>query len=113
MKPQIKAIREKKGFSQELMAEKMQISQSAYARFELSKTKIDLKRLESFASVLNMDIVDVLTFPERYINVRDIGKELGNTTPEVIVQIKVKENKKKEILDVLFDGKEIEILNKE
>lgn len=50
MNPKIKAIREKKGFSQELMAEKMKISQSAYARFELSKTKIDLKRLESFSS---------------------------------------------------------------
>jgi transcriptional regulator with XRE-family HTH domain len=113
MKPEIKAIREKSGFSQELMAEKMKISQSAYARFELSKTKIDLKRLESFASVLGMDVVDVLTYPERYINVRDIGKEINNAGPEVIVQIRVKEKKREEILRMLFGDSDVEILKRD
>jgi len=112
MKPEFKLIREKKGFSQEIMAEKMQITQSAYARFELSKTKIDLKRVELFANAIGWEVIDVLTYPERYINIRDIGKELNNNQPEVIVQIKVRENKRKSILDALFEGKEIEILNK-
>lgn len=111
MNPKIKAIREKKGFSQELMAEKMKISQSAYARFELSKTKIDLKRLESFAKVVDMSMVDIMTYPERYINVRDIGSELGRENPEVIIQIKIKDKKKEEIIKMLFGDSDIEILN--
>ena len=52
MELKIKSIREKAGYSQYEMAEKMSLSQSAYARFELSKTKIDLNRLELFAKVL-------------------------------------------------------------
>ena len=112
MNPQIKTIREKRGFSQELMADKMKISQSAYARFELSKTKIDLKRLEAFAKVVDMTIVDIMTYPKRYINVRDIGRELGNENPEVVIQIKIRDKKKEDILKMLFGENDIEILNK-
>ena len=52
-----------------------------------------------------------LTFPERYINVRDIGKEIGSVMPEVCVNIKVKESKREQILKLLFGDDNIDILN--
>ena len=110
MELKIKQIRENAGFSQTIMAEKMNISQSAYARFELEKSKIDLNRLVIFADVLNMTLVDVITFPERYINVRDIGKELSTNHPEVIVQIKVKEDKKNEVLKIVLGDNYMELI---
>ena len=109
MKTKFKEIREKAGFSQFEMADKMHISQSTYARFERQTTKIDLQRTEDFAKAVNMDLIDVLTFPERYINVRDIGKEINHAEPEVVVQIKVFESKREEILRTVF-GKDIEVL---
>ncbi len=111
MSLRIKDIREYKGFSQYEMAEKMNISQSAYARFELSKTKIDLKRLGDFAKELNMSVIDVIAFPEIFINIKDIGKHLNLYEPEVIVQVKMKEEKSKEILKILLGEKGLEILN--
>ncbi len=57
-----------------------------------------------------MSIVDVINFPERYINVREIGKELGNMGPDVIVQIKVKEEKRDEILKIVLGENNIELL---
>lgn len=110
MKLKIKEIREKAGYNQFEMAEKMNISQSTYARFETKTTKIDLDRLEVFAKVLNMTIVDVITFPDRYINVVDIGKEINRTEPEVIVQIKVTKSKREEILKTIL-GDNVELLN--
>lgn len=109
MKLNIKEIREKAGFSQDEMAAKMNISQSTYARFETQNTKIDLDRVESFAKALNMSIVDVITFPDRYINVVDIGKEINRTEPEVIVQIKVTKSKREEILKTIL-GDNVELL---
>src|SRR5574344_3103440 len=105
MELKIKSIREKAGFSQYEMADKIYLSQSAYARFELSKTKIDLNRLEAFANAVGMSIVDVITFPEHYINVRDIGNELGKIGPEVLVQIKVTEQKRDEVLKIVLGDK--------
>ncbi|MDR1984107.1 MAG: helix-turn-helix transcriptional regulator [Prevotellaceae bacterium] len=111
MKVNVKEIREKLGFSQEMMAEKMNISQSAYARFELQKTKIDLARLTVFANSVGMNFIDVLTFPERYINVRDIGKEIGSNSPEIFIHIKIKEKKRTDIMKLLFGDNNIDILN--
>lgn len=110
MKLRIKEIREKNGLSQAEMAEKMNISQSTYARFERETTKIDLQRLDVFAKACNMELIDIVTYPDRYINIRDIGKEINRKEPEVVVQIKVTETKREEILRSIF-GKNVEILN--
>jgi transcriptional regulator with XRE-family HTH domain len=112
MELQIKQLRENAQYSQEEMAQKMGISQSAYARFELSKTKIDLDRLESFAKQIGKPFIDVITYPERYINVRDIGKELNNSEPEVVVQIKIKGSERENLLKTIFKDNNLEILNK-
>jgi transcriptional regulator with XRE-family HTH domain len=106
---QIKELREKAGWSQEKMAEKMNLTQSSYARFELQKTKIDLDRVEEFAKQINRSLIEVLTYPEHYINIKDIGKELNLHNPEVIVQLKVRGNKREDILKLVFGDKDIEL----
>ena len=85
----------------------MHISQSAYARFELTKTKIDLDRLEKFASVMGMSIIDVLTYPEHYVNSTTISDTDFGNEAEVTLQIKVKESQKHKILEMVLGGPEI------
>ena len=67
MKVKLKEIRESKGLSTYQVAEKMNITQSSYSRLERGSTKIDLERLELFAEVLGMSVIDVLAYPEHYI----------------------------------------------
>ncbi len=110
MKLNIKEIREKAGYQQAEMAEKMNISQPTYARFEQQSTRIDLERLVDFANIVNMSLIDVIGFPDKYVNVTDIAKEINKTEPEVVVQIKVTKKKREDILKTLF-GENIEILN--
>ena len=51
----------------------MDITQSQYARFERGATKTDLEMLNSFASAVNMSLIDVITFPEIFISSKNIG----------------------------------------
>ena len=79
----------------------MHISQSAYARFELSKTKVDLERLENFAEVMGMSLIDVLTYPARQV-VYNETNELDMKATEMTIQIAVKDPQKLQILEMLL-----------
>jgi len=107
----IRILRESKGYSQDYMAELMGITQSAYARFERGATKTDLKTVSLAAKVLEVTLVDVITYPEKYINIKDASKEISTSEPEIILQIKIKGDKREEILKNAFGNNNLEILN--
>lgn len=56
----IRALREAKGFSQEYMADMLEISQSTYACLESGKTSMRLERLFKVLEILETDIGTVL-----------------------------------------------------
>jgi len=109
----IRTLRESKGYSQEYMAELMKITQSAYARFERGATKTDLKTVSLAAQTLQMSLIDVITYPEKYINIKDASKAISTVEPEVILQIKMKGDTRKEILKMAFSNSELEVLKSE
>ncbi len=57
----LKRTREKRGYSQEFLAEELKISQSAYSDLENNKTKLNLQRLQKIAEVLKTDIFELLS----------------------------------------------------
>jgi len=106
----IRTLRELKGYSQEYLADLIGVTQSAYARFERGATKTDLKTVSLVAKTLNMSIVDIITYPEKYINIKDASKELISSEPEVILQIKLKGDTRNEILKTVFKNCDYDIL---
>lgn len=56
----LKQLREQNQWSQEDMAEKMQIASSSYAKLERGETRITLDRLEQFAEIFNVDITKLI-----------------------------------------------------
>lgn len=56
----IKTIREIKQWSQEDMAEKMNMSLNGYARLERGETKLSLEKLQQIAQIFNMDIIELM-----------------------------------------------------
>lgn len=54
----IRKAREKKGFSQDYMANVLEISQASYARLENEDTKITVERLYKIAEILDSSIID-------------------------------------------------------
>lgn len=54
----IRKTREKRGFSQDYMANVLEISQASYARLENEDTKITVERLYKIAEILDSSIID-------------------------------------------------------
>ncbi|MDR0831167.1 MAG: helix-turn-helix transcriptional regulator [Prevotellaceae bacterium] len=105
-------IRNEKGFSQEYLAQKIGMKQAGYGLIENGDRKLSYELLLQIAVVFEMDIVDIIKYPEKYINLRDIDKHLcPDDAPNVVVQIQVRESKQKEILSILLNNKELELLN--
>lgn len=88
------------------MAEYMGLSQAAYARFEIGKSKTDLHTLEKFCNVMKMTLKELFT-----------GTDNGNhgvdkEDVKAILTVELKKEKKDQILRLVFGDNNIEILNK-
>jgi len=104
----IKTIRELRGYTQDYLAELMGITQSAYARFERGATKTDLKTISLFAEALEMNIIDIITYPDKYVNSKEVNTQSISSEPEVVLQIKITGNKRDEMLRTVFGSCELE-----
>ena len=56
----IRACREARGFSQEYMAEMLDICQSAYANLEGGKTSLSIERLIRISTVLDVNVHELI-----------------------------------------------------
>lgn len=56
----LKQLRELNHWSQEELAEKIEISPSSYAKIERGETRLTLDRLEQFAEVFDVDITKLI-----------------------------------------------------
>ena len=98
-------IRKKAGYSQEYMAEKLNVEDSSYSRIENKKTKLDISRLAEIANVFNMRIIDLITYPEIYENVKE--SKIART--KVLVELDIRED---EFIKFGLKEKLVQILNK-
>jgi len=105
----LRIIRESKNLSQEALADLMQISQAQYARFERGATKTDLATLEKFCKCVSFELIDLITYPEKFINIKDVSNE---EPVQAILQIKLTRDKKDQVLKLVFGENNLEILNK-
>lgn len=56
----IRLLREQNEWTQEEMAERMEMSKNGYAKIERGESKLSLERLEKLASVLGVDIIELI-----------------------------------------------------
>jgi transcriptional regulator with XRE-family HTH domain len=63
----IRKVRELKGFTQDFVARKLNISQRAYSKIERGETKVDNKRIADISGILEVDQVILLAFDESHV----------------------------------------------
>jgi len=63
----LKLIRSSKNWTQEDMAEKLDISTHAYAKIERGETNVNLSRLEQIAEVVEMELWELFASDEKNI----------------------------------------------
>lgn len=86
----IRKIRIIKGYSQEYMADLLEISQSAYSDIERGKTKINLERLRKVALILELDVNYIMDFHEKHFFTKTIQtnlKEIDCDEEKIIVAL--------------------------
>ena len=86
----IRLLRHQKGWSQEDVAKKLDISIPAFSKIETGITDINLSRLEQISTLFDMTVVQLLTFndeeqDQKFINELEVvNKKLMDRDAEVI-----------------------------
>ena len=97
-----------KGLSQKSLVEAMDRDESSVSKVFNGKAKLSLDQLANIASFLGMPVIDIITYPEKYE--RALGP--ADEPTEVFVQLKLKKEKKDQVLKLVFGENDIEILNR-
>ena len=86
----IRLLRHQKGWSQEDVAKRLDISIPAFSKIETGITDINLSRLEQIAKLFEMSVVQLLTFndseqQEKYVSeLETVTKKLQQRESEVL-----------------------------
>lgn len=101
----IRVMREINQWSQEEMAEKLEMSPTGYAKIEHGKTNLTLDKLKQIAQIFNTDVVELITKHDKsfFFSVCD---NTNNTTYIGADQALMMENEK---LRLLLEARENEI----
>ena len=63
----IKKVREMKKYSQEFMAERLNVSQPTYSRFEKDDTDLTISQLKHISEIFEMRVEDLINLDEKII----------------------------------------------
>ena len=101
----IDAIRRNKGYSQEYIATQIGMKQAGLSLIMSGERELKYNTLLQIAKVLQVSVIDIITFPETYIPAKGSGM-----ATVAILQIKLDSDKKDQILDIVFGGEIAELL---
>ena len=91
----IDTIRRNKGYSQEYIAAQIGMKQAGFSLIMSGERELKYNTLLQIAKVLQISVIDVITFPEKYIPSK--GSSLST---EAVSQIKLDGDKKDQILNI-------------
>lgn len=98
----IRKYRELKGFSQEYMANQLDINQASYAKIENNSTKLTVERLFAISKLLETDVTDLLDLKSQTV---------FNQSENVTAYGKIEHfhNENKEVYEKLIQAKDEQI----
>lgn len=104
----VRKIMNDRNLTQYAIAQYMGTSESQFSKILKGSVQLSLKQLENLASSLSMSEIDIITYPAKYVE-----DTVNESEPvEAILQIKLKKDKKDQVLKLVFGENNIEILNK-
>lgn len=103
----IRKIIADKGLTQGVAAEYAGTSASQFSKIMNGEVQLSLWQLSNFATNIGMDIPDVFTYPQKYILEGKPSEDV-----EAILQIKLKKDRKEQVLKLVFGDNNLEILNR-
>ncbi len=102
-------IRKKKGYSQENVASHLGMKQAGYGLIENGNRGLEYNVLLQIAVFFEMDVIDIITYPDKYIDEKTASTSLESKTTRVLVEIDVNND---EFIKMGLKDKIIQVLNK-
>ena len=103
----IKKIRLEKGIPQKKIADALNLDNAVISNIENGKRQLKVSELEIIANCLEVSIIDLFTYPKKYVPLDSIDDEIAAT-----LTIQLKREKKDQVLKLVFGDNNLEILNK-
>lgn len=104
----IRKIREQKGFSQEYVAQELDISQASYARLESEETKITVDRLFRLAEIFQIEVTEF--FNEGRLNIQTQNNYEGAYGNGYVQNLTIANN---EMIDKLMESYQVRLQEKD
>ena len=104
-------IRNLQGLTKRYVAQQMCINEASYGRIESEKVALSYSDLAKIASIFKMPVIDIITFPDKYV-ISSKKMPIEEEPVEAVLQIKLKKEKKDQVLKLVFGENDIEILNR-
>jgi len=101
----IDAIRRNKGYSQEYLASQIGIKQAGLSLIMSGERELKYNTLLQIANSLQESVIDIIAYPEKYVLSRD-----NNISTETVLQIKLDNDKKEQVLKIVFGNEGAELL---
>lgn len=96
-----------KGLTQGAMAEYAGTTPSQFSKIMKGEVQISLWQLSNIATSLHWDIIDLFTYPQKYVS-----SDKNNEDITASLTIQLKKEKKDQVLKLVFGDNNLEILNK-
>ncbi|WP_195371824.1 MULTISPECIES: helix-turn-helix transcriptional regulator [Parabacteroides] len=101
----IDAIRRNKGYFQEYLASQIGIKQAGFSLIMSGERELKYNTLLQIANALQESVIDIIAYPEKYVLSRD-----NNISAETVLQIKLDNDKKEQVLKIVFGDQATELL---
>lgn len=105
----IKKLRELRNYTQQHMAEQLDMSRIGYGKIERNETEVTYKKLEEIAKILDMEVVDLVGFDESKCFV-NISYNSNSNNNSYLGQIQISSTEKAYSEKISFLEKEVEYL---
>ena len=97
-----------KGIDQAEIVRRTGIDKSTVSKLISGKTQLKVNTLSEISTAIGVPVVDIITYPEKYERVVSSGEEPA----EVVVQLRLKKEKRDQVLRLVFGDNDIEINSK-
>jgi len=104
-------IRHSNDIKQATVATAINVDSSTYSKIESGQMGLSIERLAEIASFFNMSMIDVITYPKKYVNIEELLKEEGEKKkPKVFLQMELEEEKRDEVLKIILGEENLKII---
>lgn len=107
----IKQIRINKSITQEVLADYLGVDTAVISNIEKGKRDLKVKELEKISNCLGVDVLDLFTYPRKFVDIETLQSS-GENNIKATLTIELSQEKKDDILKLIFNKDELEILSK-